>query len=321
MLQKEEEPQAVSQHILAIGKPKAGPQDILVVDDEDQVCDLLAEALTYMGHKVITARDGLEAVDRLNETSFSIVITDMDMPRMDGMELMKYLMNNCNGTDIIAITGHTMKYKYTDVIAAGAADFITKPFSLNELEAKLTRLIRERYLRTELEKLAIQDPLTGLFNRRFFQSVVRKEAIRCVRYMHPLFLFYFDLDHFKDYNDQNGHQAGDALLVQFSEILKQSTRKEVDTAFRLGGDEFTVVLPHLPNEQAIMVAERIRQNFNGLGLEPTTLSIGLARFLRKSGDLEKDVENMIHRSDCALYHAKHDLGGNKVFLDLESVIE
>lgn len=299
-------------------KPRAASQNILVVDDEQQVCDLLAEALSYMGHRVVTAGDGLDAIEKIKETPFSIVVTDMDMPRMDGMELIHYLIKNKNGTDIIAITGHTMKYKYTDVIAAGAADFITKPFTLNELEAKLNRLIRERFMREELERLATQDPLTGLFNRRYFHKIVRKEAVRSVRYQHPLFLFYFDIDHFKDYNDQNGHQAGDELLVKFSEILRVSTRNEVDTAFRLGGDEFTVLLPHLPREQANLVAERIRQNFNSLAFAPTTLSIGAAQFLKKTDDFEKDVEDMVRRADASLYRAKHDMGGDRVSFDSES---
>lgn len=295
-------------------------QSILVVDDEDQVCELLAEALTLMGHEVVTARDGLDALEKVNQKHFHIVITDLDLPRMDGMELIRYLVQNHNGTDMIAITGHTMRYKYTDVVAAGAADFISKPFTLDELEAKLNRLIRERELRRELERLAIHDPLTGLYNRHFFSRVVRKEAVRVVRYGYDLFLFYFDIDCFKEYNDQNGHQAGDRLLIEFARVLKGSVRQDVDTAFRFGGDEFTTLLPHLNQGQALRVAERIRRNYNLLGLDPTHLSVGIARFISRSGDVDSDVEDMIHRSDAALYRAKHKLGGNIACFDEESVL-
>ena len=298
---------------------KVPGQSILVVDDEEQVCELLAEALTYMGHEVVTARDGQDALEKLEHANFHIVITDLDMPRMDGMELIRYLVQNRNGTDIIAITGHAMKYRYTDVVAAGAADFISKPFSLDELEAKVKRVIRERELRTELERLAIHDPLTGLYNRHFFARIVRREAVRSIRYEHALFLFYLDVDRFKEYNDKHGHQAGDQLLIQLSKALKASVRQDVDTAFRFGGDEFTVLLPHLDRDQAGMVAERIRQNYNSLGLEPTHLSIGMARFRAKSGDVDLDVEDMIHRADGALYRAKHDLGGNTACLDKDSL--
>ena len=294
-------------------------QSILVVDDEQQVCDILAEALTFMGHAVRVARDGLEALRALEESTFDIIITDMDMPRMDGMELIKNLVAERNGIDIIAITGHSMKYKYTDVVAAGAADFITKPFTLNELEAKLNRLIRERHLRRELERLATRDPLTGLYNRRFFQRVIRSEAIRSTRYQHPLFLFFIDIDRFKDFNDQMGHQAGDDLLVKLAEVLRSSIREEVDTSFRYGGDEFTILLPHLPVEQATIVAERLRKNFKDLDFAPTSLSIGIGRFLQRTDNVDHDVEDMIRRADMALYHAKHHLGRDCFFFDRESV--
>ena len=294
------------------------PQQILVVDDELQVCDILSEALTRMGHEVVTAADGQEAVEKLENGSFSVVITDMDMPRLDGMELIRHLVRHQKETDIIAITGHTMRYNYTDVVAAGASDFITKPFTLNELEAKLNRIIRERLLRHELERLAVRDPLTGLYNRRFFQSVLRKEAIRAGRYGHNLFLFFLDIDRFKDYNDQMGHQAGDEVLVEFARVLTSSLREDVDTAFRYGGDEFTAVVPHLPREYALEVAERIRSSYNMLGFRPTSLSIGIAQFLEKTGDVERDIENMVLRADKALYHAKRDLGGDRAHVDEES---
>jgi len=293
------------------------PQHILVVDDEAQVCDILSEALMRMGHEVTTAADGREAVEKLESAPFSVVITDMDMPRMDGMELIRYLIKNRKDTDIIAITGHTMRYNYTDVVAAGASDFITKPFTLNELEAKLNRIIRERLLRQELERLAIRDPLTGLYNRRFLQTVLRKEATRAGRYGHNLFLFFFDIDHFKDYNDRMGHQAGDEVLIQFAKVLIDFFREDVDTAFRYGGDEFTAVVPHLPREHALEVAERIRSSYNKLGFQPTSISVGIAQFLEKTGDVEKDIENMILRADMALYRAKRDLGGDRIQLDDE----
>lgn len=290
-------------------------QSVLVVDDEPQVCEILADSLTGHGHNVDTAKDGLEAVAKIRNGRYNIVITDMDMPRMDGMQLIDYIVHNHNDIDIIAITGHIMKYKYTDVVSAGAADFITKPFTLNELEAKFNRVVRERCLREELEKLAIRDPLTGLSNRRFFTEMARKEAIRAVRYRHPLFMFFLDVDQFKEYNDLHGHQAGDDLLVETAKLLTGAIRENVDSAFRYGGDEFVLLLPHLPTEQAMTVAERIRDKYTLLGLTPTSLSIGIARFLERLGSIEQDIQDMIHRSDDALYSAKKNRGKNNVFVD------
>ena len=295
-------------------------QDILVVDDEQSIREFLSEALERLGHRVQTACDGKAAIEKVKEGHFGIIITDMIMPRMDGMELIRYLVENQKGVNIIAITGHTMSYQYTDVIAAGASDFIAKPFTINELEAKLNRILRERRLLEELERLAVKDPLTGLYNRRLFRKVSRGEAFRSVRYHHPLCLFFFDIDNFKEYNDIHGHQAGDELLTRLAKVLSASVRKNIDTAYRFGGDEFTLLLPHLPGEAAMKVAGRIRDTYNKLGFQPTSLSIGVALFLSKTGDVDKDIDDMVQRSDRALYYAKHNLGGNDAHLDEESVL-
>jgi diguanylate cyclase (GGDEF)-like protein len=288
---------------------------ILVVDDEPQVCELISDSLMGQGHKVDTAKDGVEAVEKIKNCDFSVVITDMDMPRMDGMQLIGYIVNNHSEIDIIAITGHIMRYRYTEVIEAGATDFITKPFTLNELEAKLNRLIRERTLREQLAKLAVRDPLTGLQNRRSFEENAHKEAIRTVRYRHTLYMFFIDVDNFKKYNDLHGHQAGDGLLVSLANLLTNSIRVNIDTVFRYGGDEFVILLPHLPAAQALSVAERICSKFNSLELEPTGLSIGIARFIQKSGTIDQDIQDMIQRADAALYAAKRDPGKSLVYVD------
>lgn len=296
-------------------QPAALSQSILVVDDEPQVCEILSDVLAASGHKVDTVADGLDAVEKLKAVKYSIVITDMDMPRMDGMALIEHIIANHKGIDIVAITGHIMRYKYTDVVSAGAADFIAKPFTLNELEAKLNRIIRERSLREQLEKLAVLDPLTGLSNRRSFEENVRREAIRSIRYGHPLFVFFVDVDHFKEYNDLYGHQMGDKLLVEAAGVLKNSIREEVDGAYRYGGDEFLILLPHLPATKAFLVAERIRGKYNERKLDPTSLSIGIAQFLERFDTIELDIEDMIKRSDEALYFAKKKCGRNAVFID------
>ena len=293
-------------------------QTILVVDDEPQACEIITDALTSQGHRVDTASDGIEAVERLQVSSYSIVVTDMDMPRMDGMALIEYIVQNHADMDIIAITGHIMKYTYTEVVEAGASDFITKPFSLNELEAKLNRLIRERLLREQLSKLAVRDPLTALQNRRSFEENARKEAIRAIRYKHSLFLFFMDVDNFKQYNDLNGHQAGDGLLIETANLLTDSIRENIDSVYRYGGDEFVMLLPHLPAAQAVTVAERICNKFDLLKFKPTSLSIGVAKFIEKSGSMQQDIEDMIQRADSALYTAKKRPGKNRFFVDESS---
>ncbi|MGC8490494.1 MAG: GGDEF domain-containing response regulator [Syntrophobacteraceae bacterium] len=293
-------------------------QAILVVDDEPQACEIISDALSAWGHKVDIAYNGGEALEKIKVKDFTIVITDMDMPRIDGMELIEHVAREHSQIDVIAITGHIMKYKYTEVVAAGAADFITKPFSLNELEAKLNRLIRERCLREELERLAVRDPLTSLHNRRSFEENARREAMRAVRYKHTLFLFFMDVDNFKQYNDVHGHRAGDGLLMKAGELLTGSIRENIDSVYRYGGDEFVMLLPHLPVDQARGVAERISWKFNLLYSKPTAFSVGIARFIEKSGTIDQDIEDMILRADKALYTAKRDLDNNHVHVDEDS---
>ena len=290
-------------------------QTILVVDDEQEVCELISDALSSQGHKVESAGDGVEAVEKIKRSKFTMVVTDINMPRMDGMQLIEYIAHNHADIDIIAITGHRMKYRYTEVVEAGAADFITKPFTVNELEAKLNRLIRERSLREQLAKLAVRDPLTALSNRRSFEENVRKEAIRTTRYQHALFLFFMDVDNFKKYNDLYGHQTGDALLIETANLLTNSIRENIDSAYRYGGDEFIMLVLHLSAAQALSVAKRIRRKFDLFKFEPTSISIGVARFIAKSGTVEQDIQDMIQRADAALYSAKKGLGKNGVFVD------
>ncbi len=286
-------------------------QRILVVDDEAHVREMLESAFSFMGHKVEGAADGREALQKLAEEKFDVVVTDLFMPRMDGMALIRRMAEDYGDVDVIAITGYSDKYPYTEVIAAGAADFITKPFTLDKLEAKLVRLIRERRLRLQLEEMAIRDSLTGLFNRRHFEQVLAREAVRAVRYHHPLALIFIDLDGFKQYNDQFGHRAGDQLLCRLARVLEGSIREHVDRAFRYGGDEFTVILPLVDVEGGCRVARRIRRNFAELGYEQTTLSMGIAEFQAESGELGEDIEDLVRRADSALYHVKKRLGGNR----------
>lgn len=297
-------------------------QNILVVDDEAQVCDFLAEALTFLDHNVMTAKSGDEALKYLERQSYSIVIVDMDMPIMDGMDLIEIILGQIDKPpDIIAITGHTMQYKYTDVVAAGAVDFITKPFTIDELEAKVNRIIRERTMRRELESLAVRDHLTGLYNRRFFHKAAKREIVRASRYQTSLFLLYIDIDRFKEYNDTHGHNAGDIVLMQLAKILNCSIRSEVDSAFRFGGDEFTVLvtcangaLEKAP-DQAAKVAHRIREKYNEHGLNPTSLSIGLAVYQSRTEDMDENIKDMMHRADRALYYVKSQLGGDNIYYE------
>ena len=161
-----------------------GEHKILIVDDDPAVLDILGDFIAVFGFEYETATDGLEAVEILKKNGFDIVLTDMMMPNMDGMELLNHIHNNYPETKVMVVTGYDRTFTYTDVINAGASDFISKPFNPDELEAKINRIIREIQLMRQLEHLSISDGLTGLYNRRHFDNKIIEEARRAHRQKH-----------------------------------------------------------------------------------------------------------------------------------------
>jgi diguanylate cyclase (GGDEF)-like protein len=219
------------------------------------------------------------------------------------------------------VTGYQEEYKYTDVIEIGASDFISKPFNINELEAKINRIIRERELRAELKRLSIRDGLTSLYNRRYFDENLKREAIRAFRQRYGLFLLLVDVDNFKEYNDQLGHQKGDDLLKELARIMMFYSRDNVDSVYRYGGDEFAVIIPHATDEQAILVAKRLRNKFNTSNLGPASLSIGMAHLEGGLKTLEQDLETLLRTADQHLYLAKNNGGDQICTANQESHLE
>ncbi len=296
-------------------QPLADKGKILIVDDDLSILRLLGTALETFGHEYVAAEDGLVAVEKLKNESFSVVITDMMMPNMDGMQLLKHVKEHYPRTDVIVVTGHTETYRYTDVIKSGASDFISKPFNIDELEAKLNRVIREQRLIHKLEHLSMCDVLTDLYNRRCFDAKINEEIPRAHRQGYPIFLALLDVDRFKDYNDNFGHMAGDVVLQEIGRILVLCTRENVDWAFRIGGDEFAIILPYTTLEQAVHIAERILERYQEGDFSYTSLSIGLAQFLRHpESSWAEDIDSLMSRADKALYKSKQ-AGGNKITCD------
>ena len=288
---------------------------MLLVDDDKSIREILAGLIAIFGHDYETAKDGVEAIAKLKQKTFHVVLTDMIMPNIDGMELLKYINANYPKIKVMVVTGYERTFSYTDVIKAGASDFISKPFNTDELEAKINRLVREIELVSQLELLSISDGLTGLYNRRYFDSKIFEEARRAHRQNHDLFLVVLDVDNLKEVNDKYGHLAGDKLLKEVGDTIRHCIRKNVDWPFRYGGDEFCVILTQVTREQAAITSDRFIQNFNNKKLPLTGLSIGLAQFIRTpEGNWTEDIADLIKRADIALYKAKQT-GRNRVVLD------
>jgi diguanylate cyclase (GGDEF)-like protein len=291
---------------------------ILIVDDEVGVRDSMQEFIEMAGFKPAIASSAEEAIELIQSNSIQVVITDIMLPGMGGLELTR-LIKKEHDSDVIVMTGYSGDYSYEEAINMGASDFVIKPVRLEELLLRLKRVLKERDLTQErvrmmkkLQKLAITDGLTKLHNSRSFYSQIEVEVDRYNRYKHPLSLLLLDIDHFKHYNDTFGHLEGDKVLVRISQIIRSCLRK-LDTAYRYGGEEFTVILPETTCEEARNVAERIRNAVKAEKFDPETendititISIGVTQY-----SPEEELSAFIQRADKAMYSSKQN-GRNKV---------
>jgi len=298
---------------------KSGKEtNILIVDDEVGVRDSMHEFIEMAGYQSTMASSAEEAIDLLQKNNVQVVITDIMLPGMGGLELTKLIKRDFN-SDVIVMTGYSGDYSYEEAINMGASDFVIKPVRLEELLLRLKRVLKERELSQErvrmmekLQRLAITDGLTKLHNSRSFYSQLEVEVDRFNRYRHPLSLLLLDIDHFKQYNDNFGHLEGDKVLVKISQLIKSCLRK-LDTAYRYGGEEFTVILPETSCEEAELVAERIRTTIQTEKFKPRnakdlsiTISIGTTQY-----DAQEQLSTFIQRADKAMYLSKQN-GRNQV---------
>ena len=284
---------------------------ILIVDDDVAVRTTMNEYILAAGYASDAVSCAEEALELLEQKSFHVVITDIILPAMGGLDLTKIIKKD-NDADVIVMTGYSDDYSYEEAINIGASDFVIKPVRLEELLLRLKRVLKERDLTKErvrmmekLQKLAVTDGLTKLYNSRSFYSQLETEVDRFNRYKHPLALLLLDLDHFKDYNDSYGHLEGDKILVRFSQIIKSCLRAN-DTAYRYGGEEFTVILPETGAEEARTVAQRIRAALESERFSPVngkevkiTISIGVTEYQAK-----EELSSFIQRADRAMYRSK-----------------
>ena len=267
-------------------------ENLLVVDDEMVVGRGLRDLLLNLGFNADFIGNGKHALEQLRDEKYTFLITDIGMPELDGIELIKTVRRQAPHINIIAMTDDK-DCPFMDVIDAGADDFISKPFEIGEMEAKIKRILIERKTRDELARLSITDNLTGLFNQRHFYNRLKEEIGRTKRLKHPLSLILLDLDNFKEFNDRYGHLAGDRMLERCGKIIRSHVRANVDIAFRYGGDEFAVILVEAGHKIARNIGARLKRGFEEHG-GGVTASIGLATYSREMS--EKDFVELADRN-------------------------
>lgn len=284
---------------------------ILIIDDDAGVRDSMQEFIKDSGYDIYTASSAEEALELLKSEIVDVVITDIILTGMDGLELTDLIKHNYD-IDVIVMTGYSEKFSYEDAITKGASDLVFKPIRYRELMLRLKRVLKERQLSIDrakmlktLEKLAITDGLTRLYNLRHFYKQLEIEIDRCNRYGHSLALLLLDIDHFKMCNDTYGHLEGDKVLVRLGQIIKVCLRT-MDSAYRYGGEEFTIILPETTGKEAKNVAERINASVESERFTTEagedfsiTISTGVTEYFK-----EEQLSTFIHRADQAMYKSK-----------------
>lgn len=274
-------------------------ENLLIVDDEIEIGKIVQDLLAKLGFNTGFASNGKNALEKLRNKDYTFLITDINIPKLNGIELIKIVKKEIPRINIIAMTGYDKDYTYMDVINAGASDFISKPFKIDEMEAKIRRILIETSTRDELARLSITDNLTGLYNQRHFYNRLKEEIDRANRQKHPLSLILLDLDNFKYFNDKYGHLAGDQMLAGAGKVILSNIRDSVDTAFRYGGDEFAVILVEADSAIAQTISERLKKGFQQDSA--VTASIGLATY-----EKGMDLNELIGLADKELYCTKNN---------------
>jgi len=283
--------------------------NILVVEDDAQAGNLLETTLKNEGYRVWLVNEAREGLELLKNNSFSAAITEMRSSKMNGIQFTKEVHKISEGTNVLVITLYSFISAAIEAMEAGAYGYITKPLNSSEIRIVVKRAVERFALLSSsddkdyFEDLAVRDGLTGLFNRRYFNELINIESNRLKRYPSVLSLLMLDIDNFKNYNDTQGHLAGDELLKGFGKLLKNSARAS-DIICRYGGEEFVIMLPQTDKKGAQIIAERLRVQV-GLYL-PTTVSIGVASYPDDAIELIK----LVDKADGALYQAKKT-GKNK----------
>lgn len=292
---------------------------ILIVDDDAAIRDSMHEFVEMSGFSSSTAANAEDALEMLQSNTVDVVITDIMLPGMDGLELTDRIRKNFE-VDVIVMTGYSGDYSYEEAISKGASDFVFKPVRFEELLLRLRRVLKERRLTQEriqmlekLKRLSITDGLTKLYNSRYFYNQLKIEIDRTTRYQRPLSLLLLDIDKFKEYNDNYGHLEGDKVLIRLGQVIKSCLRK-MDSAYRYGGEEFTVILPETEGDEAATVAERIRSAVEIEHFYPQnesepvtiTISIGVTEFT-----WQEEIAVFVQRADKAMYQSKQ-AGRNRV---------
>ena len=294
---------------------------ILLAEDDPVTRMLMTRFLKKAGYEVDAVANGSAALDMMTLRYYPMLVTDWEMPEMDGIALCQAVRNmQLDGyVYVLLLTARDSKEHIIAGLEAGADDYLVKPVHEPELIARLNagrRILNlEQSLRAANQRnriLSITDALTGTYNRRYLMEQLPRELERCRRYAYPLSVLMCDIDHFKMINDERGHAAGDEVLQQFTARAQKSIRTNSDWVARYGGEEFLIVLPETPYQGALAAAEKIRNAIAAtpfstrMGDAAVTASFGVVSTSLHGPDISLKVDAMIKAADECLYRSKQE---------------
>ncbi len=314
---------------------KSDEIQVLVIDDDASILGIVSEVLEDDGYTVTTAGSGEEALELLRDNQYSLVLSDIRLPGMNGVAVLEHIKRVSPRTNVIMMTSHASLDTSVDAIKHGAYDYLMKPFEdlslissaakratdAVDLEVERSQLIRSLKLSNKelarlngvLHGLAVRDGLTDLFNHRYINELLDKHIDMTAVEGVDLALIFIDVDKFKVFNDQYGHQNGDILLRELSALMRENVRNK-DVVARWGGEEFVIVCPNTEEKTAAQLSDSLRESIASHPFMKNvmkeslkiTISAGvsvLSRFKTKSA--------LIEAADAALYEAKSG-GRNQV---------
>ncbi|MEM9468989.1 MAG: PleD family two-component system response regulator [Pseudomonadota bacterium] len=308
----------------AMSEPVEGAK-VLIVEDMDFEHDKMISTLAQDNDDVTIVPNGPEAMEKVSQEDFDLLVISLNLESEDGLRLCSHLRSSdrTRSIPILMVSEEGDMSRIAHGLEIGAHDYILRPIDSNEFLARVrTQIRRKRFqdrLRSSFEvsiSMALTDPLTGLYNRRYFEVHMAKTIEQARRSNKEMALLIMDIDHFKSVNDNYGHGVGDEILKEFADRIQEKLRS-FDLVARFGGEEFVAILPDVSEEIAHIVSERLRRSIADEPFKCSApdgqidISVSIGGTLISS-QTEKTLEELLKRADDALYEAKEN-GRNASF--------
>ncbi len=297
---------------------------LLYIEGDPLFRSFLNKFLSQFGINVLEVDQKEKIYELLKQEKAQLIIILSREIKKGFSEFIFYLKTLVPETRILIILDlvvleylYFYKVDFLDLFTWGVDDFIIKPFSLEEFKAKIFKLLKEYLLFKEIKKLEIEDPITGVFNRKYFEEIIVEESYRALRQKYPLVIFMVDIDDFRWYIQNFGQEEGTKVLKELAKNLQNSTREKIDKVFRYNIERFALILPHINWQKSISIVERIIKRWEQTQYKDLTLSIGISQILAEKS-LEDSVTSLIKRVNEALKLAKKEKG-NTYEVDKETL--